>query len=474
MIKNDRAYRVTKKAAATFEQSLLAHEAKPTETSGSSISHAAELSALRAQLADLKNQIAEYEQLRAGDVEEVSVSKLEDLPSAIIRARIAEGLSHEQLAARVGVKPQQIQRWEEEDYQSTAFWRLIEVAEALGLTLEIKARLPQRSVPDIAMVVDKLRKVGVDKVFLEKSLIPVQQGTESRERARVFSERFTAVFNSSISSWIATNDDVLRGRTAVANARFKIPSRAKEGNVAVHSSYAYFLSSALCEARSSEKKSDLPSDWRAMRDLLFGKNKPDLRTAVTRFWDAGVTVLPLSGKGGPLGACWKIRGRSAMVIKQPVRTASRWLFDVLHEGHHLAEAAGREEFVKLEEEGTAPERRLSQDELKAHAFAADVLLSGRADTLYKAVMAKTGSQVSRMKQALRHVAEQEGVEADFLANHVAFSCWKDSGLNVWGLAQSFQNTSVDPFKVVREVLLERVDVNTIPEPAAGLLTQALD
>ena len=142
MIKNDRAYRITKAAAARFQRAIADHEARPTKNSP--VSHAAEVSALRVQLSDLREQIADYETLRAGGVETLTVSRLEDLPTLLIRARIAQGLTHAHLAERLTVKPQQIQRWEDDDYQSAAFWGLIDVAEALDLSFEINAQ-PSRS-----------------------------------------------------------------------------------------------------------------------------------------------------------------------------------------------------------------------------------------------------------------------------------------------------------------------------------------
>lgn len=84
--------------------------------------------------------MAAYEHLRSGFVETLTVSRLEDVPALLIRARIAQGVTHAQLAVRLEVKPQQIQRWEDDDYQSAAFWRLVDVADALGLAFEISAR----------------------------------------------------------------------------------------------------------------------------------------------------------------------------------------------------------------------------------------------------------------------------------------------------------------------------------------------
>jgi ribosome-binding protein aMBF1 (putative translation factor) len=145
MIKNDRAYRITKAAAARFQRAIAGHGAKPAKDSP--VSHAAEVSALRAQLLNLQEQIADYETLRSGSVKTLTVSRLEDLPALLIRARIAQGLTHAHLAEKLAVKPQQIQRWEDDDYQSAAFWRLIDVAEALDLSFDISAQSSRSGQP---------------------------------------------------------------------------------------------------------------------------------------------------------------------------------------------------------------------------------------------------------------------------------------------------------------------------------------
>lgn len=476
MIKNDRAYRVTRAAAEKFERALADREAKPLGEGDSKVGRAAELSGLRAQLGDLRAQLADYERLRAGGIEELpAATSLEEIPALLIRARIAQGLSHEQLGEMLGVKAQQIQRWEEDDYQSAAFWRLADIAEALGLSIDIRARLPEPSVPDVGVVVDKLTKAGVDKGFVQQKLVPAPgEACDDKGTARLLAARFEAVFGCSIPELIAANDAEPWTRRAVANARFKIPANAKEASVAVFSIYARYLAEALCDAQPKARSDRLPEEWASMRSWLFDGGRPDLRTGVARLWSAGVPVLPLSSKGGPHGACWRIRGRGAVVLKQPVRTASRWLFDLVHELRHLVEAGESDEFELLEGEGTSDGRRLSPEEERAHAFAAAVLLAGRADALYEAVGREAGMQAGRMKGAIVRVAQSEGVQVGLLAEHVAFRFCQETGGNIWGAAYKLQEQAdMEPFAVVREVLLESIDPAGIPEPAGGLLRQAL-
>lgn len=57
-----------------------------------------------------------------------------DMGDRLVRARRAAGLSQRELAERVGVRQQQIARWESEQYGCVSLARLNRVAEALGLT----------------------------------------------------------------------------------------------------------------------------------------------------------------------------------------------------------------------------------------------------------------------------------------------------------------------------------------------------
>jgi ribosome-binding protein aMBF1 (putative translation factor) len=103
----------------------------------------AQKDAMVSQLAELEDQAKEYEKLRAGKYKVFKGLSIADLPVGLIRARIALGLTQKQLAERVGLKEQQIQRYEETDYASASFSRLQEIIEALGIDIEEKIFLPK-------------------------------------------------------------------------------------------------------------------------------------------------------------------------------------------------------------------------------------------------------------------------------------------------------------------------------------------
>ena len=138
MIKNERQYRITKAQAERFAATLEEH-VKSKRTSGEEthpLLIRAEEDALRSQLEDLRVQIEEYDALRSGRVGAPDLSSFVNLPDALIRTRIAMGLGQKELADRLGLKEQQIQRYEATGYASASLSRIREVIHALGIRSE--------------------------------------------------------------------------------------------------------------------------------------------------------------------------------------------------------------------------------------------------------------------------------------------------------------------------------------------------
>jgi HTH-type transcriptional regulator/antitoxin HigA len=91
--------------------------------------------ALLEQIAEIELDIAEYDLLKSGQILLTEMSSLAELPRALIQARIARGLSQTDLAERLNMKPQQVQRYESSDYMSASLARLIEIAEVLDVKI---------------------------------------------------------------------------------------------------------------------------------------------------------------------------------------------------------------------------------------------------------------------------------------------------------------------------------------------------
>jgi len=143
MIANEYQYNLTKAQASTFEQILTQLESSH-ETDANAVQpilRKAERNALRSQLESLRMEMADYEELRSGHRRSFRAETLEDLPRILIEARIARGLTQKQLAERLGLKEQQIQRYEATCYASASLKRINEIVRALNLDVSEAASL---------------------------------------------------------------------------------------------------------------------------------------------------------------------------------------------------------------------------------------------------------------------------------------------------------------------------------------------
>jgi ribosome-binding protein aMBF1 (putative translation factor) len=137
MIKNERQYRITRAQAEKF---LLALRNLRADTDDRYALHPRlrqlQEDALRSQLSDLEAELREYEDLKEGRFAFEKLEGISELPKLLIRARIASGLTQRDLAGRLELKEQQIQRYEASEYASASFTRIKEVVSALGIEVD--------------------------------------------------------------------------------------------------------------------------------------------------------------------------------------------------------------------------------------------------------------------------------------------------------------------------------------------------
>ena len=154
MIKNERQYKITRAQAARLKKSLESavnrtgeDDEEPLGLSASGVVREAtaqyggvhpliakaQEEALNSQLSDLEGELIEYEALKAGGFDMDALKSVGEIPKMLIRARIAKGLSQKELAQRLGLKEQQIQRYEATEYASASLTRIREVAAVYGV-----------------------------------------------------------------------------------------------------------------------------------------------------------------------------------------------------------------------------------------------------------------------------------------------------------------------------------------------------
>lgn len=436
---------------------------------------------LAGQLSDLDSQVHEYEQLRGGQLATSHVASLSDLPDALVRARIAAGMSQRDLAARLGMKEQQIQRYEADRYAGASLSRLREVMNALGIELEGDVQLPASDTP-LNSLRTRLRSMGFDRRTVDQRLLRDMAGTASQAKVLAAAERIARLLAVPVQDLLSPTAAVPAFATT---ARFQVPRSAAPARLDAYTRYAESLADIVLRA-ISHIPARLPGAAQTVRTAIDEiaatiaaqqesaqiDSEILLLAALRYVAEIGVPVLALRDPGAFHGACFSRDGRSVIVLKHTSDSPARWLALLLHEFHHLSDP-GRGDRRTWIEPGSLDTWNDSPDERDAHAFAADVLFYGRARAdavLAQAVEAADGS-VERLKSIVPAVAANADVPANVLANYLAFQLTR-RGINWWGTASSFQ-THATPWRAVTDQLLTQLDFNALDPIDRASLMDAL-
>lgn len=141
MITNQRQYHRTKTLVRKFQTAI--DEYEPNSSIDPVIAKA-ERDGLQSQLGDLKRELRRYENLRSGIIAELKADSIIEIGTRLIEARIASRLTQRELADRLGMKEQQIQRYEMQGYQQASLARLAEISAALNLSTTVSLEVPSQ------------------------------------------------------------------------------------------------------------------------------------------------------------------------------------------------------------------------------------------------------------------------------------------------------------------------------------------
>ena len=130
MIYSDKQYRISSGELTKLKNALAAAE---TQSSNEEWIRELEIEGLKSQIAEIEADITQYGLLKAGEISFAKSYSLDTLPGVLIQARIAAGMSQSDLARALGLKPQQVQRYETTEYMSASLSRLVEVANILNV-----------------------------------------------------------------------------------------------------------------------------------------------------------------------------------------------------------------------------------------------------------------------------------------------------------------------------------------------------
>lgn len=133
MIKNQKQAGITKSKLAELKIAKDTLESK--KETYNPIEYELAENAINGLIEDLEDQIQTYEALVNGNFHCLKPKNIEDIPNVLIAARLSQKISQKELADILGIKEQQVQRYEASDFESASWIRIVDFATALNLQL---------------------------------------------------------------------------------------------------------------------------------------------------------------------------------------------------------------------------------------------------------------------------------------------------------------------------------------------------
>ncbi len=475
MIKYSKQFSITKSKVKEFDNAILSLEKNTSDIHP--LLMQAQKNALILQRDDLQNEIEEYEQLLSGEFAVFDVDNIAELPKALIRSRIYLKLTQKDLAEKLGMKEQQIQRYENTEYASASFSTLISIVEALDLKITEDVFLP-KTTRTKNLLLNKLADAGLDKTFIEKRIAPREiLSYDCDSWINGVCNRIFEIFGW--SKEILLGDAPLSiGRDGALVARFKMPAAANQQYASAYTQYAYTISKLA--VKHFDKPIELiPANAELVRNEILDKYKKlNFESILSYAYDKGVIVLALNDSGAFHGATWRIEYRNVVVLKQKTQHSSRWAFDLLHELYHASQRSELAEFSLIELSETSDERRLDAEEIEANEFASNALLGMKAEDYVNSCFANANGNIAYLKNSVIQVAEKNNLDCGVLANQVANkhdmmerkvgrkSTW-------WGAANNLQSNGSNPRDLCITKLRDNIRIEGMSDFDREFIEQAI-
>ncbi len=92
---------------------------------------------LKSYIQEFEQEIKQYLDLKQGKACIINIENIDRLHELLIKSRIAFKISQEELGKKLGVSQQQVQRWESSNYETITWSKMLDVFEALGITIPL-------------------------------------------------------------------------------------------------------------------------------------------------------------------------------------------------------------------------------------------------------------------------------------------------------------------------------------------------
>jgi DNA-binding Xre family transcriptional regulator len=148
MIKNEKQYKITKKKLADLNEAILRKESSPDPLPAMDRLILVSLQDMQGQL---HNEITAYDHLKSNMSSLLDERSIDDLPELLIEFKVQSGLTQKEFSKKIGMKEQQLQRYEAENFKSISFKNLLKILHAIGLEITVRGYIQNNPVGNHSM-----------------------------------------------------------------------------------------------------------------------------------------------------------------------------------------------------------------------------------------------------------------------------------------------------------------------------------
>ena len=393
MIYSDKQRRISVQEVGRLKDALL----PSGEREGEAWLRELEQEAIRSEIERLETEIADYDMLKGGEIAFAKSFALENLPTILVQARIASGMSQTSLAHALDVKPQQIQRYEASAYRGASLARLIKVSKILGVHTEGlfgSERTGQSGVFSWAKTDEiEWRRFPANEM-VKRGWFELDRGGDAVQKVKEYFSRAAGA------------------QFATALHRKKVRGDTSPNEYALLAWQARILERArLAVSRTNMPPFSLDDRWIA--DLVSLTTRPDgPRKAVELLASHGlplVTERQLDGTYLDGAAMLDEDGRPVIGLTLRFDRLDNFWFVLFHElGHVFLHLMGGTRYDFFDDDGTSAMDRL---ELEADRFALDSLIPEES---WNGCL----SRFAVTERAVRLDAERLGIDASIIAGRI--------------------------------------------------------
>ncbi len=145
MIKNEKQYKITQKKLQGILEEITRVKGGREEVPAKDRLILTSLLMMQQQLED---EIAAYVRLVDTGSPVLAERSIDDLPALLIEFKIGSGMTQKEFSKKIGMKEQQLQRYEAEDFKSISFKNLLRILHAIGLEITVKGTILNKISPN--------------------------------------------------------------------------------------------------------------------------------------------------------------------------------------------------------------------------------------------------------------------------------------------------------------------------------------